>query len=239
MKLINNLKTKINNLKEKLESKNTIKYSLKTLKVIFIVFAFYMLFFTIITIKNVNNQSKEVFGYKLYLVKSNSMVPEFEAGDLIFIKKIDPSLLKEGDIITYYSNDPNQTIVTHQLKQIANEDGKVYFITQGINVDQADPFPVEDVNVIGIYKFNVPKAGALLNFIKKPIGYILFIFVPILLIFLSNVYKVIKVSRQYKKSKEMEIIQKDKLLELERKKNEQMLEELARLKSNLNVGNNS
>src|SRR5690606_28403540 len=126
VKLINNLKTKINNLKEKLESKNTIKYSLKTLKVIFIVFAFYMLFFTIITIKNVNNQSKEVFGYKLYLVKSNSMVPEFEAGDLIFIKKIDPSLLKEGDIITYYSNDPNQTIVTHQLKQIANEDGKVY-----------------------------------------------------------------------------------------------------------------
>jgi signal peptidase I len=214
------------------------KISLNTLKVLFIAFAVYMMFFTIITVKNLNNDTeKGFFGYKMFTVLSDSMKPEFQAGDIVIIKMIDPKDLKEGDVITFYSK--GGPVVTHQIEgKTVMDDDKDAFITKGINVDQADADPVPQDRVIGKYTFAIPKAGYLFNFLRTTTGYFLLIFTPLMLIIGLNVYKILKVYLDFKKEKKNEIEAQKIQLEEERLKNLKIEEELAKLKEQLNLGNN-
>ncbi|MCS4541694.1 MAG: signal peptidase I [Euryarchaeota archaeon] len=59
-------------------------------------------------------------------VVSDSMVPTFSKGDLLFVKGVDSKALKEGDIIVF--KVPLQTPVVHRLIRI-NGDGT--FTTKG------------------------------------------------------------------------------------------------------------
>ena len=45
-----------------------------------------------------------IMGYKPMMVLTESMDPKIKSGDLIIIKEIDPTSLKEGDIITFFEN---------------------------------------------------------------------------------------------------------------------------------------
>ncbi len=79
----------------------------------------------------------DLFGHSILKVVTGSMEPTLRVDDYIIIKKTDPSDLREGDIISFYSDqsDIRGKLVTHRITGIA-EDGS--FITKG------DANPVED-----------------------------------------------------------------------------------------------
>ena len=56
-----------------------------------------------------NQNVANLFGYTPLVVKSDSMAPVFETGDLILIKKCDPSTLKVGDIICFHTTEIART----------------------------------------------------------------------------------------------------------------------------------
>ena len=59
-----------------------------------------MMIFTVVSVTTFNRNDRNLFGYKMYIVKSDSMAAtDFKAGSLIFVKTVDPTTLKEGDII--------------------------------------------------------------------------------------------------------------------------------------------
>jgi len=64
--------------------------------------------------------------YKLMLVTSGSMSPVFEAGDVIFIVRVDPTEVKVGNIVTFQTLD--NLILTHRIVEIKS-DGEI--ITRG------------------------------------------------------------------------------------------------------------
>ena len=89
---------------------------------ILIGFTVVILLITIITIapSNRNESEKFLFGYKFYVVTSDSMSKtDFDAGDLICVKKIDPDDLEVGDIISYVSEYAGNygSIVTHKIRE--------------------------------------------------------------------------------------------------------------------------
>lgn len=63
-----------------------------------------------------------VFGYKPYIVLSDSMTPTFARGDCVFVKK--QNAYKVGDIITY-TTDGGKTYVTHRVVAV-NESNNSY-----------------------------------------------------------------------------------------------------------------
>ena len=91
----------------------------------------------------------------IFQVVSESMMPEYRIGDIIVTKKAKPVSLKVGDDVTYVASAEsiNGITITHRIIKKREDNGKYYFITQGINNAIEDPEISED-NIYGkvIYK---------------------------------------------------------------------------------------
>ena len=91
----------------------------------------------------------------IFQVVSESMMPEYKIGDIIVTKKINPVSLKVGDDVTYVASAEsiNGITITHRIISKREDNGKYYFVTQGINNAIEDPEISED-NIYGkvIYK---------------------------------------------------------------------------------------
>ena len=67
-----------------------------------------MMIFTIVSVATFDRADRNLFGFKAFIVLSDSMKKtDFNAGDLVLVKEVDPSTLKEGDIIAYTSQKPH------------------------------------------------------------------------------------------------------------------------------------
>ena len=71
----------------------------------------------------------KIFGFQIYSVLSGSMEPNYHVGSLVYIKKVEQKELKKGDTITFYLSE--NTIATHRIKEVVNEDNKIYYRTKG------------------------------------------------------------------------------------------------------------
>ena len=110
-------------------------------------------------------------GLMPFTVLSGSMEPVYSAGDLIYVKEVDPFELEEGTIITFMLSE--DTIATHRIVEVvpdAEDDTVVRFKTKGDANESEDGGLVHYKNVIGAPIFSVPTLGYVANFIKEPPG---------------------------------------------------------------------
>lgn len=221
------------------------KKALSVIKKVFVsilaTLAVCMAVFTIFSVFSFNKTDRNVLGYKFYIVLSDSMkATDFAAGDLVVSKQIDPAELVEGDIISFVSTDNTSygEIVTHKIRKVNNNNGVLYFTTYGTTTDTDDRATVPSYNVLGKYKFSLPKVGYFFNFLKTTPGYICCIFVPFMLLIIVQLIDTISIFREYKRE-ELAVISKEKDdIMAQKEKNEQMLREIEALKAQLNSQNN-
>ena len=108
-------------------------------------------------------------GYNLYLVRSESMTPAINMGDLIITGPVNGEV-KEGDIITY---DLNGELVTHRVLSIGDT-----IVTKGDAVEDPDPWTVKDSSIQGTYLFKIPYVGYATKFIQTKVGWFITIIIP-------------------------------------------------------------
>lgn len=128
-----------------------------------------------------------IFGIKPAIVLSGSMEPAIHTGDLIFIHETEPELLQEGDVICYLTSGK---AVTHRIMDItAGEDGLPRYVTQGDANNTADRLAVAADQIEGVWKGGrIGGLGNVILFIQTPVGMILFIFCPLLLFILWDIW---------------------------------------------------
>lgn len=151
-----------------------------------------------------------IFGYKPFIVLSDSMETKIKRGDLIIIKDLDQNeveKLSERDIIAF--RDDENTVTTHRIVEVVDENDERYFVTKGDNNDSQDQSLVEYKDVEGIYKFRIPGVGNMFNSLAEPTT-IIIIVLGITVIFGVAFYMSAKKEREreheeflaYKKQKE-------------------------------------
>lgn len=196
-----------------------------------------MMVFTVFSVMTFDRNDRSVFGYKFFIVQSDSMsATDFSAGDIVFVKEIDPSTLKEGDIIAYISQNTSNygETVTHKIRSITtNENGDAGFVTYGTTTNTDDETVVTYPYVLGKYTGHLPKVGTFFAFLKTTPGYILCILVPFLLLIGYNGLNCISLFRRYKKEQMQELQAEREKIEEERRQSAQMLRELQELRSQL------
>lgn len=100
-----------------------------------------------------------------------------EAGDLLLVKKVDPRALDEGDVISFVTGG---SVTTHRIIEITYEEGRCQFITKGDANNAEDEAPVTEAQLVGRYLFRIPKLGEVSLFLRKPVGLLLFVLVPLI-----------------------------------------------------------
>lgn len=145
------------------------------------------------------------FGWKPFIVLSGSMETQISVGDIVIVKEVDTSTLKKGDIIAFRNKD---IVITHRIDDIITEDGNVKYITKGDNNNTRDEGTVLPEQVEGIFICNVHRLGNLAIFIQTPIGMVVCLSIPIILIIIIGVIDSRKntevINQKLNKQKEME-----------------------------------
>lgn len=181
-----------------------------------------MMIFTVVSVNTFDRVDRSLFGYKAFIVLSDSMSKtDFDAGDLILSKEVDPSTLQVGDIISYQSTNTENygEIVTHKIRELTKDaEGDPGFITYGTTTDTNDENIVTYSFVLGKYQTKLPGVGKFFQFLKTTPGYIICIFLPFLILILIQGINSIRLFRRYKKEQLAE-------MEAEREKQKQELEE--------------
>jgi len=119
------------------------------------------------------------FGWSTHTVLSSSMSPALHRGDVIMIQPVAHETIKAGDIITYGSPLDGK-LVTHRVIEI--EENSLYFKTQGDANEDPDPYFVPCQNIAGKVRFHIPLLGYMTHFVKTPLGFILMLGIPGLIV---------------------------------------------------------
>lgn len=200
----------------------------------FVAFAVCMMIFTIVSVSTFDRADRDIFGYRAFIVLSDSMSKtDFDAGDLVMVKDVDPTTLQEGDIIAYTSQNTMNfgETVTHKIRMLTTDaEGNPGFVTYGTTTDTDDETIVTYESVIGKYEFNIPKVGKFFQFLKTTPGYIVCILIPFLILILMEGMRCINLFRKYKEEQQAEMqVERDKIA-AERAEAQKMMAELMEMK---------
>lgn len=201
------------------------------------VLAVCVMIFTVVSVRTFDQNDRDLFGYKMFIVRSDSMSKtDFDAGDLVLVKEIDPSTLQVGDIISYQSTNTDNygETVTHKIRELTKDaEGNPGFITYGTTTDTNDESIVTYSFVLGKYQTKLPGVGRFFQFLKTTPGYIICIFLPFLILILMQGINSIYLFRKYKKEQQEELqAEKDKI-EADRAETQKMMAELLKMKAQL------
>lgn len=123
-------------------------------------------------------ETQDFLGYQLLNIASGSMYPLINVGDGVMIKIANENTeINQGDIIAYRLGEH---IIVHRVKEVVNGNS---YITKGDNndVDDGNPIPREDV--MGIYKFQINGIDGLLQYVRSPLGILLFLILVASIVF--------------------------------------------------------
>jgi signal peptidase I len=126
---------------------------------------------------------KVVPGYNFYVVRSGSMEPAINTGDLVFTGPA--GSISTGKIITFETEGET---VTHRVHSM--EGGRI--ITKGDANKTADTTAIAASDIKGGYLFKIPGLGNITSLVSTKKGWFLLVIVPAILLILFLVKDILK-----------------------------------------------
>ena len=150
-----------------------------------------------------NKTGRSMFGYRAYIITTDSMKPNISQGDIIIIKETEEEKLKIDDIITFRKNNK---LITHRIIEIeTDEAGNKQYVTKGDNNNIEDLEKVSYQEIEGKKIVKIPVLGKVVMLLQDEV-YIILIAIILLLIYLHM-----------QKTEEKEIIRREKKKEEDEK----------------------
>jgi signal peptidase len=119
------------------------------------------------------------FGDRSLVVRSGSMAPSIDTGDIVAVHPIAASTARVGDIVTF---DNHGKLTSHRARAIQRRGSKVIFTTQGDANSGQEHWQVAANGRIGRVMYRIPKLGFVVVKVQSPLGRFVLIIVPALLL---------------------------------------------------------
>jgi signal peptidase len=120
-------------------------------------------------------------GMRSFTVRSGSMSPTIETGDMVVARRIDPESARPGDIVTF-NNPQGGALTTHRVRSVMRTGDKYRFITRGDANNTSEDWSVDADGQIGQIAYRVPKLGYVLSPTSSGKGRMLLIGIPALML---------------------------------------------------------
>ena len=154
-----------------------------------------------------DGEQPNIFGYVISSVQTDSMEDTIMVNDIIVSKIPDKNtVIEEGTIISFKDVINGQRVIkTHRVVDVEKIGDGTFYYTKGDNpkVGQDSGFRTMD-DIVAVYKFRVPVVGGIIDFLKEPIGFVLFLVLPLLAIIGWQVYKLVVIYMETKREKILE-----------------------------------
>jgi signal peptidase len=133
-----------------------------------------------------------VAGHEVLTVLSGSMTPVIDTGDVVVDRPLTAAQanhLHVGQIVTYelpgryFNGQP--MLITHRIVGVFTIRNKAtgqvehLYVTKGDANNVVDPRSVAPGQIVGLYEWRIPYGGYVSAFIHRPLGFALFIGLPI------------------------------------------------------------
>lgn len=135
-------------------------------------------------------------GYEARIVQSGSMEPTIQTGALVVVRA--QERYEVNDIITFTTSGSNIP-TTHRIIEDGLRQGELVYNTKGDANNDTDPEPVKLSQILGRVLFSIPYLGYVLDFARQPLGFILLIGIPALMIFVEEAGNIVAELRKKKK----------------------------------------
>jgi signal peptidase len=128
-----------------------------------------------------------------YVVRSGSMSPSIQSGDIVVVESVSSDDIERGDVITFQRDSRSTTgdrtkRITHRVVAINDSKDGLRFYTKGDANEERDLQPVAASQIVGKVWFSVPLVGWGVAFANTNLGRILLLVVPGLLLVVSELY---------------------------------------------------
>ena len=126
------------------------------------------------------------------------MEPEYNINDILLVKEINLKEIKVGDNITYLGkiDDSSYAPITHRVINIEEKmDGTLIFYTKGLANIIEDPAVFED-QIYGVVVSKLYILSIINKLVNNMFGYILLIFIPLLILIIKNIKELISMSKE-------------------------------------------
>lgn len=145
------------------------------------------------------------FGWRVDAVSSGSMEPQLKVGAVVVTRSVEPEAIAVGDIITFHPTTVRENPISHRVIGV-EESSPLYFKTKGDANDAPDPFIVPARNVVGRICLHVPFLGYAAEFLKTPLGFLLALVIPGLIITAMNIRNIWRVLTKDRKETQDKVV---------------------------------
>lgn len=187
-------------MKYDIDSINRRKENVKIVKKIIEIIAIILIYNIILIFISSANQMSivNIFGYKSYIIKTNSMEPTIKVNDVLITKKVEKEKIKVGDVITFIKNGE---VITHRITQI-DENGE--YTTKGDNNNIEDTFKISYENIEGKNLLTIPYLGKIVEILDNKIVFLIITLIILIFMFMAIQNQEKKDKRKEKKRMEDE-----------------------------------
>ncbi len=132
----------------------------------------------------------KAFGYETMTVMSGSMEPRIHTGDVVVAKPISPLDARVGDVISYQEPHGEGRLITHRVRSMRIQTGKVRFITKGDANNTSERWQIPADGKIARVTHRGWKVGYVLAFLRDPQNRLWLISIPAILLGLFELVRI-------------------------------------------------
>ncbi|MDX6587479.1 MAG: signal peptidase [Solirubrobacterales bacterium] len=121
-------------------------------------------------------------GDRSYVVRSGSMAPAIDTGDVVVTEPISPLDAEVGQIVTFDNPEAGGALTSHRAITIDRSGDSVRFTTKGDSNTSVEHWSVAKDGEIGKVLYRVPKLGFVSVAIQTPTGRIALVILPAILL---------------------------------------------------------
>jgi signal peptidase len=108
------------------------------------------------------------FGFRALVVRSGSMAPAIETGDLIVSRQVVPSRIVPGDVVTFSDPSGDGDLITHRVIEATAGIGTFTFVTRGDANSSSENWSTDEDAPLGLVSATLPRAGYVVAVLAQP-----------------------------------------------------------------------
>ena len=110
----------------------------------------------VIILQKVTDSNRSIAGYRIFRVITGSMEPEYDVGEVVISKEVNPNSIKVGDDIVYLGTygEYNGKIIMHSVIAIdTDKNGNLNFHAKGLHSSSVEDPQIKANQIYGVVKF--------------------------------------------------------------------------------------